>query len=222
MNRKMIILPLAALLITAGVAAAANKADAETYPVEAAESENADIAEEAAEEATESEAEAPDEYAGWTEMQIWAHETADSARAVGLAEDNPIIAECQRLWHEEEDGKALPQGIPYDEVEPEYAEPTMTYLGNYYITGYSPWCGHCCGKAVPDAITASGVVAEVGRTIAMCKDFAFGTKIYIDGLGYYVVEDRGVGKGCIDVACNNHSECYAITGHYDVYIVEEG
>lgn len=51
------------------------------------------------------------------------------------------------------------------------------------------------------------------------KGYAFGTKVYIVGLGYYIVEDRGVGNGVIDVFCNNHNECYAITGYYDVYIV---
>jgi len=159
-----------------------------------------------------------DEYAEWTDMQVWAHETAESARAMAINESNPIIVECQRIWHEEENIKnpPVPEGIPVEEVEPEYAEPEMTYLGNYYITGYDA-CVQCCGKT--DGITASGVKATVSHTVAMCKDFPFGTEIYIADLGFYVVEDRGVGKNCVDIFCNNHSECYALTGHYDVYIV---
>lgn len=92
----------------------------------------------------------------------------------------------------------------------------MEYLGRYKITGYDA-CASCCGKT--DGITASGTRASANRTVAM-KGVAFGTRIYIDGLGEYVVEDRGVGSGVVDVFCNNHSECYALTGRYDVYIIE--
>ena len=220
-KKKMVALPIIAAALVLYAVAAYSGADAVDYD-EIAPQETIAEAEELAEAETETpiEAEAPDEYAGWTDLQIWAHETADSARAVGLADDNPIIAECQRIWHEEETYKELPRGIPYDEVEPEYAEPTMTYLGSYYVTGYDQ-CAQCCGKWAGGP-TASGVMPTVNHTVAMCKDFPFGTVIYIDGLGYYTVEDRGVGKGCVDVFVNNHSEAYALTGYRDVYIVEEG
>lgn len=92
------------------------------------------------------------------------------------------------------------------------------YLGVYWVTGYDLWCPHCQGKWV--GVTASGIEPEVGRTIAMCDQFSFGTQIYIEGLGFYVVEDRGVGAGQIDVACNNHDECYALTGHYKVWVID--
>ena len=92
----------------------------------------------------------------------------------------------------------------------------LRFLGTYYITGYDT-CAQCCGKS--DGITASGVRAAVGRTVAM-SGLPFGTRIYIEGIGYRVVEDRGVSGGKVDVLCNNHSECYAITGRYKVYIVE--
>lgn len=94
--------------------------------------------------------------------------------------------------------------------------PQMESLGTYYITGYDPYCSHCCGKS--DGITASGETVTVGRTIAM-YGVPFGTKIYITGLGVYTVEDRGVSKGMIDVACANHAECFAITGNRNAYIV---
>lgn len=95
--------------------------------------------------------------------------------------------------------------------------PQRTYLGRYYITGYDT-CIQCCGKS--DGITASGTYATVGRTIATGNEFAYGTTLYIEGIGERIVEDRGVGNGKIDVLCNNHAECYAITGWYDVYKVE--
>ena len=94
----------------------------------------------------------------------------------------------------------------------------MTYLGQYYITGYDI-CVECCGKT--DGITASGVHAEVGRTVA-ANNMPFGTRLYIDGLGERIVEDRGGMKdNVLDVLCNDHPECYAITGYYDVYIINE-
>ena len=116
----------------------------------------------------------------------------------------------------------LPEGCNYLErdgvIEPEPDEPEMTYIGTYYITGYDI-CVKCCGKV--DGITASGVQATVGRTIATGREFDFGTRLYIDGIGERVVEDRGVKNGCIDVLCGDHPECYAITGHYDVYLIND-
>lgn len=99
----------------------------------------------------------------------------------------------------------------------EEAEPELTYLGTYKITGYDA-CARCCGKS--DGITASGTRAEVGRTIATGREFDFGTRLYIEGIGERTVEDRGVGNGCIDVFCADHPDCYALTGWYDVYLVE--
>lgn len=87
------------------------------------------------------------------------------------------------------------------------------YIGRYYVTGYNPWCSHCCGGK---GLTTSGRQAVVGRTVAMAG-MPFGTRLYIEGLGSYVVEDRGVGPGVIDVACSSDSACYAITGYYEVY-----
>lgn len=113
----------------------------------------------------------------------------------------------------------LPQGIAYCDPDAIKASVSMELLGSYYITGYDA-CVKCCGKS--DGITASGVKATAAHTVAMCKDFPFGTTIYIDGLGFYTVEDRGVGKGCVDVFCNDHSECYAITGYRDIYLITEG
>jgi len=104
---------------------------------------------------------------------------------------------------------------PKPEPEP---EPELEYLGRFYCTGYD-LCISCCGKT--DGVTASGAMATVGRTIAAGREFEFGTHLYIDGIGERVVEDRGgaIGSGRIDVLCNNHDECYAVTGWYDVYLI---
>lgn len=58
--------------------------------------------------------------------------------------------------------------------------------------------------------------------MAMSGDFPFGTRIYIEGLGVFEVQDRGVGPGKIDVACDSHADCYALTGRYKVWVVNDG
>lgn len=140
---------------------------------------------------------------GWTEKQNTVHEIADMARELGLPESDPIIKRASEIWWEE-DARVK-------------AEPKLTSIGTMYITGYDN-CVQCCGKWAGDP-TASGVMPTVNHTVAM-SDYPFGTKFYIEGLGYYTVEDRGVGRGTVDVFCNNHSEAYAITGYREVYLVE--
>lgn len=96
----------------------------------------------------------------------------------------------------------------------------MTYEGQFFITGYDPWCAHCCGKS--NAITASGAKATAGKTIATSKKYPFGTKLYIEGYGIYTVEDRGVSGNVIDIAAESHEACRWLTQHnVNVYIVNE-
>ena len=74
----------------------------------------------------------------------------------------------------------------------------------YKITAYCP-CAKCCGKAT--GRTASGTKATAGRTIAASSQFAFGTKLSINGKTY-VVEDRGgaIKGNRIDIFVNTHSD----------------
>jgi len=99
--------------------------------------------------------------------------------------------------------------------------PPLVYLGNFRITGYDI-CVECCGKT--DGVTASMTKAIVGRTCAAPRNIPFGTVLYIEGVGERIVEDRGgaIRGNKIDVLCNNHKECYAITGNYQVWIVRNG
>ena len=94
----------------------------------------------------------------------------------------------------------------------------LQYIGVYKITGYTPTCAHCCGKS--NGITASGARAIVGRTIAM-KGYPFGTTVYIEGYGFYVIEDTGGFKpSTIDIAAASHNEAYTLTNRgVNVYIV---
>jgi len=90
-------------------------------------------------------------------------------------------------------------------------------MGEYRITFYCG-CYKCNGKWT-DQPTASGVYAEEGVTIATGKEFAFGTKIMIQG-HVYTVQDRGVPNGCIDIYVNSHSECNRRGLYYtDIYLM---
>ena len=81
----------------------------------------------------------------------------------------------------------------------------LKHLGNFKITAYCA-CSKCCGKS--DGITASGVKATAGRTIAVDTNIIpFGTKVIIDGYEY-VAEDRGgsiIGNR-IDIFMESHAE----------------
>lgn len=89
------------------------------------------------------------------------------------------------------------------------AEPKKTLLGNYRLTGYCP-CQKCCGKSKSNpsyGITASGARAAEGVTIAMAG-LPFGTRVYIEGLGERIVQDRGVSQNIIDVFVSSHGRCF--------------
>ena len=88
------------------------------------------------------------------------------------------------------------------DTEIETAQPVVE---EYVITAYCH-CVKCCGKS--DGITASGEKAIEGITVAMDKSIPFGTKIYIDGVGERIVQDRGgaIKGNRIDLYFGSHQE----------------
>lgn len=77
----------------------------------------------------------------------------------------------------------------------------------YKITAYCS-CAKCCGKT--NGITAMGTKATEGRTVAASSQFAFGTKLNING-HVYTVEDRGgaIKGNKIDIYVNSHAAALA-------------
>lgn len=77
----------------------------------------------------------------------------------------------------------------------------------FKVTAYCS-CAKCCCKTT--GITASGTKATAGRTVAASGQFAFGTKLIINGQEY-TVEDRGgaIQGNRIDVYMNSHAEALA-------------
>lgn len=102
----------------------------------------------------------------------------------------------------------------YSEPAPatvETAPSSDGYIGTYRCTGYVA-TGNAC---------ASGVMPESGVTIAS-NSLPMGTRVYIEGIGERVVQDTGgMGNGVIDVFVDSTSEAYALTGDYEVYVIEE-
>lgn len=78
----------------------------------------------------------------------------------------------------------------------------------YKITAYCS-CSKCCGGHAT-GYTASGTKATAGRTVAAPANFAFGTKIIINGKEY-VVEDRGgaIKGNRIDMYVSSHAQALA-------------
>lgn len=147
-------------------------------------------------------------------LKISAREVPGAGREDVVRIDNERrLAEKLARWEASKDAAE-----PEPEVDP---APEMTYLGSWKVTGYD-LCARCCGNT--RGLTASGEKAKVGVTCAGPKSLPFGTRIWIDGIGERVVQDRGgaVNGQHIDVLCNNHDECYALTGSYNVWLIEEG
>ena len=80
----------------------------------------------------------------------------------------------------------------------------VAYIGKYKITYYCA-CKQCCGK--DDGITASGVKVQEGVTVAAdTSKLPFGTKIYIKGIGWRTVQDRGrnIKENRLDIYIPSH------------------
>lgn len=106
-----------------------------------------------------------------------------------------------------------------EETNQNNSNSNLEYIGNFRITGYDPYCVHCCGKA--DGITSSGRKAVYNYSVG-CNSLPLGTELYIEGYGYYRVDDRGGMAGdLIDIACESHAACYNVTNYnIPVYIVK--
>lgn len=88
-------------------------------------------------------------------------------------------------------------------------EPLGTYsVTAYYETGFP---------------TASGTYPAVGTTLAH-NSLPFGTEVYIDGLGFWTVEDRGptsMGTQWCDIYLGDYDTCVQFGNQYkEVYLVD--
>ena len=97
--------------------------------------------------------------------------------------------------------------IPFKEPNKD----SMTYLGSYELTAYA-WTGNPC---------ANGNYPSLGYTVAS-NSIPIGSRIYIEGYGEYVVEDRGgMASNVIDVYLEDYSSCIQFGRRTaNVYLIE--
>lgn len=96
----------------------------------------------------------------------------------------------------------------------------VEFVGTFKITYYCA-CEDCCGKT--NGITASGIKVQEGVTVAADTSILpFGTKIYIQGIGERIVQDRGgaIKGNIIDVYVSSHEQIPSVGTHYtNVWLV---
>ena len=121
------------------------------------------------------------------------------ADAVRNEPQNAVYAEAEEV-------------IEPEEIAEESPEEELEYLGTFEMTAYE-WTGNPC---------ANGNYPEVGYTVA-CNSLPLGTTVYIEGVGYRVVEDRGAdwhGSNWMDLYLGDVDSCYAWgVRSVEVYIV---
>ena len=121
------------------------------------------------------------------------------ADAVRNEPQNAVYAEAEEV-------------IEPEEIAEESPEEELEYLGQFEMTAYE-WTGNPC---------ANGNYPEVGYTVA-CNSLPLGTTVYIEGVGYRVVEDRGAdwhGSNWMDLYLGDVDSCYEWgVRSVDVYVV---
>lgn len=105
----------------------------------------------------------------------------------------------------------------YSDGYADESEVGLTPLGTWTISFYCP--NSCCCGVYATGYTASGTYAEPWRTVAT-DGLEFGTRLYVDGLGYFIVEDRGTEYGWLDIFVGDHQTALDLGLQYrDVYVV---
>ena len=158
-------------------------------------------------------------------------EEAAAALAAQKAQEEAARKAAQEAAEQQAAEQSASQGSSqdYDDVQEETPSNTETsqesteqedtssddsqgkYLGRFRLTGYCN-CALCHGQGY----TASGTVPQAGRTVAM-NGIPFGTKLLING-GVYVVEDRGVPYGNVDIYHDTHDQALSFgVGYAEVY-----
>ena len=100
------------------------------------------------------------------------------------------------------------------------AEQKGEFIGKKKITFYCP-CATCNpGNPGRSALCKPLVV---GQSSAMGRSYPLGSLIYIEGIGFRIVDDRGVPNSTVDVCVASHAEAYELGIRYcNVYLVRSG
>lgn len=130
---------------------------------------------------------------------------------------NDVLADYEEIYKTKEEEIA----VLHNEVET-LKTSKAKYVGNFKIAYYCA-CEQCCGKAT--GITASGAKATDGVTVAADTSILpFGAKLYIEGVGERIVQDRGgaIKGNIIDVYVSSHNKIPSVGVHNsNVWVVME-
>lgn len=143
--------------------------------------------------------------AKWWRMNK-SHEGAEICRALGwengTAEQRAAIAEFGKEWT-----KANNERKELEAAATPSPSPKLEYLGNYQLTAYEYGTG-------PNAY--GGGSPTINYTVAS-DSIPGGTKLYIEGYGEYLVQDRGVGNSyTIDIFLGDPDTCRQFGRKYNV------
>ena len=145
-------------------------------------------------------------------------EVPPSPEDVLFPEINGIVKDKKTFYNFEKNtgGKDIAKQEKAKGLEIIANKPKLTLLGKYSLTAYCP-CLRCC--PTDTGVTASGVIAQSNHTVSF-NSLPFGTEVYIQGYGYYVVEDTG-GMSGFDIFFDDHQTALDFGRHSaNVYIVE--
>lgn len=143
---------------------------------------------------------------------------------INCAKPEPKAETLPNYWEEATVSEATPTEAETTAEQPkekwiEYNDGNLCRISGYCL------CRTCCGKNWQKNVTASGVEPQRYVTCAN-GSLPFGTKVYIEGFGYRIVQDRGsgVGKNHFDIYCGvqNHEVAKSVGWiKRKVWIIEE-
>lgn len=145
--------------------------------------------------------------------EAMAETVAETAEAVQVPEGPVVIRDNVQP----DDGAVLPEAgaapvqpdgtAPVEETAARQQDGAWECVGEVTLTAYCN-CRKCCGRWAGGP-TASGVMPEAGRTIAVDPEvIPLGSRVYIDGYGEYVAEDTdsAIEGARVDVYMDSHEE----------------
>ena len=144
-------------------------------------------------------------------------------KATSKDEPVEIVLAAKPNFFTEKVQEVEPITTKHEEIEP-------IYLGNYRITAYCA-CKKCCGvwaENRPNGIVKGAMGVELTPGYSVASPLAFGTKLYIEGYGDVVVQDRTASwvveeynGEIIDIYFDSHEEALNFGVRYaDVYKIE--
>ena len=131
---------------------------------------------------------------------------ADASKEANIKQNN-IIDQAIEITNLNKSNQDLSSQLTSAQLDLEALKQNqVAYIGKYKITYYCA-CKQCCGK--DNGITASGVKVQEGVTVAADTSILpFGTRIYIKGIGWRTVQDRGgsIKGNRLDIYIPSHND----------------